>query len=125
MFFLHRGLLSLPEKVNVALSSSKRPNPLSESALRQAINKVLDRGFIREAFHSEVERAERNISEDDIRYGLERKDWTLAKPPNWDDSPKHKTWEYLIKTVDVDQEELHLKIAVYPNENRLKVITKY
>jgi hypothetical protein len=113
------------KKVNVTLSIDKRPQPLSEQALRAAVKRATDKGFIREAFHSEVERADRNISDEDIRYGLERKDWTLAKKPDWDDCPKHKNWEYLIKTVDVDQEILHLKIAIYPAENRIKVITKY
>jgi hypothetical protein len=115
----------LLDRLNVMLSSSLKTKPLSDAALRQAVNRVLNKGFIREAFHSEVERADRNISDDDIRYGLERKDWTLAKEPNWDDNPKHHNWEYLIRTVDVDQMELHLKLAIYPGENRIRIITKY
>jgi hypothetical protein len=105
------------------LSPAPPTKPLSEVGLRQAVNRILDRGFIREGFHSEEERADRNISDDDIRYGLERKDWVLEKPPDWDG--KHKNFEYLIRTVDVDQCELHLKIVIYPSENRLKIITKY
>ena len=58
-------------------------------------------------------------------FGLERSDWVLAKPPNYDPHPKHKTWEYLIRTRDIEGDELHLKIAVYPKEGRIKVITKF
>jgi hypothetical protein len=97
--------------------------PLSEVGLRQAIDRIVEKGFIREATHSEIARADRNISDEDIRFGLERKEWSLAKPPDFDD--KHKNYEYLIKTADIEGEELHLKIVVYPDENRLKIITKY
>lgn len=103
-------------------SPKSPPKPLSENGLRQIVAKIVERGFIRESWHSETERAERNISDEDVLFGLERKDWTLEKT-DFDD--KHNNQEYLIKTVDVEGVELHLKIVVYPEENRLLVITKY
>ncbi len=43
--------------------------------------------------------------------------------PNYDD--KHGNWEYLIRTRDLDGDELHIKIAVHPKENRFEVITRW
>jgi len=105
------------------LSSSLQPRPLSEAALHQAVKRALDKGFVRESMHSCADRAYRNISDDDVRYGLERKDWVLVKAPDFDEA--HNNWEYLIKTVDVEGDVLHLKIVVYPAENRIWIVTKY
>jgi hypothetical protein len=104
-------------------SSPKHGNALSDEGLRQFVDRALSRGFYREAWHSETERASRNISDEDISFGLERKSWTLAKAPDFD--ADHGTWEYLIKTEDIEGEELHLKIAVYPDEQRFVVVTKF
>jgi hypothetical protein len=111
------GILELTG-LNIMLSLTKA---MSEAGLRQFIARALDRGYVREGFHSEVERADRNISDDDIRYGLGRKDWTLASPPQ-----KSKTggFKYLIRTIDVDHDELHLLVKPEANEN-LKILTKY
>lgn len=105
------------------LSFNEQSKPMSEAGLRQAVSKAIAKGFIREMPHSEKDRAYRNISDEDVRHGLERKTWTLARIPNYDND--HKSWEYLIKTVDIEGDELHLKIAVYPADNRICVITKY
>lgn len=104
------------------LSYSQQPKPLSENALRQFIARALDKGYVREGFHSEVERAERNISDDDIRYGLSRKDWILGCPP---EQSKTGGFKYLIRTVDVEQEELHLLVKPDPETGNLKILTKY
>jgi hypothetical protein len=100
-----------------------KPSSISEAALKHLIEKALDKGWIREAFHSEHERAYRNISEQDVLYGLERKDWVLAAPPDYDND--HKNWEYLIKTVNIEGEELHLKIAPNVADGTVRVITKF
>ncbi len=99
------------------------PSPLSERALRQFISAALERGYYRESWHAESEHLERHISVDDVIHGLERKDWTIAKPPNYD--AEHRSWEYLIKTVDIEGNELHLKIAANPAEKRFEVITRW
>lgn len=96
--------------------------PMSEAGLRQFITRALDRGFVREGFHSEVERAERNISDEDIRYGLSRKDWTLEGTP---EPSKTGGFKYLIRTVDIDHEELHLLVKPETGTSTLKILTKY
>ncbi len=78
-------LILVLDRLKIILSSPLQKKPLSEAGLRQAVTKALDKGFIREAWHSEVERADRNISDDDIRFGLERKSWTLERAPDYDE----------------------------------------
>jgi hypothetical protein len=81
-----------------------------------------ERGYYRESFHSEYERAYRDISPDDIAHGIECRDWVLSKEPDYDS--EHQSWEYLIRTVDIEGEELHLKIAVDMRCQRFEVISK-
>ncbi|MFY9561337.1 MAG: hypothetical protein WAQ52_13975 [Terriglobales bacterium] len=95
---------------------------MSEAGLHQFITRALDRGFIRESFHSEVERAYRNISDEDIRYGLSRRDWTVKGAP---EPSKTGGFKYLIRTVDVEQEELHLLVKPDTTTGTLKILTKY
>jgi hypothetical protein len=54
---------------------------------------------------------------------LERSNWTLAAPPDYDAT--HKNWEYQIKTVDIEGVELGLKIAPNPVDGTVIVITKF
>jgi hypothetical protein len=100
-----------------------QPKPLSGAALRQLIAKAVEKGWVRETFHSEHERAHRNISDEDILYGLERADWIIVSPPDYD--KEHNSWEYLIKTCDLDGVELHLKVVPGPADGTVKVITKF
>jgi hypothetical protein len=105
------------------LSSQSRPSPLSSAALREFIRKVLDTGLYRETFHSEVEVSYRNISDDDIRHGLEQEGWELEGEPEFD--PKYGNFKYVIRTVDVEGDELHLVVAPDTKKGTLKIITKY
>jgi len=100
-----------------------RSKPLSEGALRKLVAKAIEKGWVREVPHSEHDRAYRKISNEDVLYGLERSDWVIATDPDYD--PTHRNWEYKIKTVDVEGEELVLKIAPNPVDGTIKVITKY
>jgi hypothetical protein len=93
------------------------------NALRQVIAKAVEKGWVREMFHAEHDRAYRNISMEDVLYGLERPDWTLAAPPDYDEH--HRNWEYKIKTIDVEGDELGLKIAPNPADGTVVVITKF
>jgi hypothetical protein len=95
---------------------------MSEVGLREFINRALDRGFVREGFHSEVERADRNISDEDIRYGLCLKGWILEGLP---EPSKTGGFKYLIKTVDIDNVELHLLVKPEIGTSSLKILTKY
>jgi hypothetical protein len=99
------------------------PLPLTESALRHLIRVATARGYVRETPHAENDHPERNLSIDDVLQGLERSDWVLERPPDYD--AEHGTWEYLIKTVDVDGHELHIKLAAYPTEKRIGIITRW
>jgi hypothetical protein len=108
------------------MSTSKqerRPQALSERALRQLIHVAMERGYYQETGHSELEHAERNISTDDVIHGLEREDWVLEEPPDYDE--EHQGWEYLIRTVDIEGDELHLKIAAHPHDKRIEIVTRW
>lgn len=100
-----------------------RKPALTEKALRELIARALRKGYFRESFHAEHEHPEREISLDDVIHGLESKDWTLVRTPDFDE--KHGTWEYLVKTKNLEGDELHIKIAAFPAENRVEVITRW
>lgn len=103
--------------------NTARPAPMGDQQLRDFIRAARKRGYYGESFHSEVERAHRNISPDDIAHGLDRDDWHQCKAPDFDE--EHGTWEYLIHTVDIEGEELHLKITVDETNKRFEVISKW
>jgi hypothetical protein len=102
---------------------SHRPLPLNQNALRQHVRVAIERGYYAESFPAESERPERNLSIDDVIHGLERRDWTLEGQPNYDEG--HEAWEYLIRTVDVEGTELHIKIAATPSNKRIEIITRW
>jgi hypothetical protein len=103
--------------------SYQQPKQLSLSALRQFVSKAIEKGWVRETFHAEHDRAYRNISNEDVLHGLERPDWSLAAPPNY--SADHNNWQYKIKTLDVEGEELHLIVSPRSSDGTLRIITKY
>ena len=70
------------------------------------------KGFVREGFHSEVERADRNISDEDIHYGLSRKDRVQTQPP---ERSRTGGFKYLIQTVD-GRASWHFTLLVKPDE---------
>jgi hypothetical protein len=108
----------------ILVKSATQAKTLSESALRQFVKKAVRKDWIREGFHSEVERASRHISHDDIICGLERSDWTIT---SYRECPKFKEspFTYEILTKDVDDVELELVIAPNLKTETLKVVTKY
>lgn len=108
--------------IDVNASSSQRKPALDEEGLWSVVQRIVYYGEIKESFHSASERAERNISQDDIVAMLEGK-WALESAPNWDD--EHKNWEYELKGVDLEGDRLELKIAVNEEMQRITVITKY
>jgi len=95
---------------------------LDEEALRLIVQRIVYYGEIKESFHSATERAERNVSQDDILAMLEGA-WTLATEPDWDQ--EHKNWEYKLAGADLEGDELRLKIAVNEEMQRITIITKY
>ena len=116
--------LSPQTKVIEIVKKGTLRKPLPEIALRQFVRKALAKDWIKEGWHSEVERASRNVSHDDILCALGRSDWKITDTrecPKFKDSPH--TYEILTK--DADDEELELVIAPNLKTGTLKVVTKY
>jgi len=105
----------------LTLERIEEPKPLSAAALKQFIVKALDKGWVQESFHSEVERADRNISDDDLRFGLEA-DWTIGDVRY---SERHKSFTYEVKTIDLDDEELHIVVSPKLKSQTLMIVTKW
>lgn len=108
--------------IDVSASSVPSQPALDEDRLRVVLQRIIYYGEVKEAFHSAHERAERNISQDDILAMLEGQ-WTLAAAPDWD--IEHKNWEYKLSGLDLEGDELVLKIAVNEEMQRILIITKY
>jgi hypothetical protein len=108
-------------KLDVRSSSAPREPVLDVDALRITIARL--RHFpdsVRESWHSRNDRSYRQITYDDICYGLDYS-WTLV---SWDWDEGHRNWEYKIATRDIEGDELILKIAVSMEMERIDVITK-
>jgi hypothetical protein len=101
--------------------SSKR-KPLSSAGLRQFLRKALDKGWVRELPHSDVDRAYRNISDDDIQHGLELSGWVIEKT---EPAREAGLFKYTIRTADIEGDELHLVILPFTSSGTVEIITKY
>src|SRR6202044_1298330 len=91
---------------------------MSEAALRQFVAKAVEKDWIREGFHSETENVYRNISDEDIRNGLERKDYYVEVDP--EPGENKGEFKYVIRTVDIEQEDLHVVVLPYMQTGTLK-----
>lgn len=113
-----------PKKVTSIGAKPALPKPLSEIALRQFIRKAVAKDWIKEGWHSEVERASRNVSHDDILCGLERSDWKLTSSR---ECPMHKDSPHTYEILTKDADDVGLELVVAPNlrTGTLKVVTKY
>src|SRR5258708_26528307 len=103
-------------KLDVESSSSKREPALDVDELKITIARL--RHFpdsVRESWHSKNDRSYRHITYDDICYGLDYS-CRLASC-HWDED--HRNWEYKIITVDIEGDELTLKIAVSMEMQRI------
>jgi hypothetical protein len=108
--------------IDVSASSSPGSAALDEEKLRLVVERIVYYGEIKESFHSASERAERGVSQDDIVAMLEG-NWTFSAAPDWDQA--HKNWEYKLAGVDLEGDELVLKITVNEEMQRITIITKY
>lgn len=98
-------------------------NPISVATLRKLVESVASgEGFLRESFHAANEHPERNISLEDVLAGLKSPDWVLEKTEY---DSRHKNWKYLIKTADIEGDELHILISADPKRAIIKVITRW
>ena len=101
--------------------SSKR-KPLSPAALRQFLEKALDKGWVKERYHSDVDRAYRNISDDDVAHGLELSSWVIEKT---EPAREAGLFKYTIRTADIEGDELRLVVLPLIATGRVEIITKY
>jgi hypothetical protein len=117
--------VDIDQQLDIMSTSGVAPKapPLSANALRNLIEAAIARGYLEESEHAEHDHPERNLSIDDVVYGLKRRDWALAAESNYD--REHHNWEYLIRTKDIEGNELEIKIAAYPDYKRIRIITKW
>ena len=95
---------------------------MDEDSLRLLVMRVVNGGgTVRETWHSKYDRAYRNITMHDIVCGL-RYSWVCTSQ-SWDD--EHCSWEYELKTVDVEGDDLTLRITANQELERVEIITKY
>lgn len=104
------------------LSHTKKAKPLLAIALRQFLKKALDRGWYEEAYHPKVERAFRNISDEDLVHGLELSTWVIEKT---EPAREKGLFKYTIRTADIEGVELHIVVLPFLETQRFKIITKY
>lgn len=97
--------------------------PLTANGLRNLIQAAISHGYLEESEHAEYDHPERNLSIDDILCGLKRKDWVLAAEPDYD--YEHHSWEYLVRTRDIEGNELDIKLAAYPDYMKVRIISRW
>lgn len=100
-----------------------RSQPFTSEELRAFVKEALSSGSYREIPHSRIERAYRNITNDDILHGLERDDWQLAGDPKFD--TERNRWRYEISTLDVEGGPLNLIVSPRTELCRIDIITKW
>jgi hypothetical protein len=108
--------------IDVNASSGPGFPALDPDELRLQVERIVMYGTIRETSHSAIDRAYRNVSQDDILAMLEG-NWVLKGAPDWD--TEHRNWEYKLEGLDIEGDPLVLKIAVNVEMQRIDIITKY
>lgn len=108
--------MSIPEK-------APRPPCPSEQAIRECITYALEKGYYRESDHATDDHPERNISTDDVIYGLECTDWTFDRPSEFDED--RGEWKHYVSTVDIEGDALLIILKIIPEYKRFKVISRW
>ena len=108
--------------IDVNASSGPGFPALDPDELRSQVQRIVMYGTIRETSHSAIDRASRNVSQDDILAMLEG-NWVLKGAPDWD--TEHRNWEYKLEGADIEGDPLVLNIAVNVEMQRIDIITKY
>lgn len=108
--------------IDVNASSGPANLALELDELRSKVQRIVNYGTIREAKHSAIDRAYRDVSQDDILKMLEG-EWVLSAKPDWDEP--HRNWEYLVAGNDIEGDPLSLKVAVNEEMQRIDIITKF
>jgi hypothetical protein len=100
------------------------PPCLSEAELRSLVLDALENGpeSSNETFHARFGHLDRNLSQDDVIYGLERP-WSFEKPPVF--SKNEWQWKYRIATESIDGDDLVIIIAVDTSNCSFEVVTRW
>lgn len=104
---------------------SHKPKPLDEKGVRRVVAAALsNEGYYIESFsfHARFDHTERHLSIDDALFGL-RKDWRGCKVDEFNDDEWQ--WKYLIKTHDIDGNELIVVIGLDPKNVKFTIITAF
>jgi hypothetical protein len=100
------------------------PPCLSEEELRSLVSNALENGpdGSDDTFHARFDHLERDLSQDDVIYGLERP-WNFDKPPVFNEDEWQ--WKYSIATESVDGDALVIIIAVDTSNRSFEVVTRW
>ena len=100
------------------------PPYLSEEDLRLLVLDALENGpeGSNDTFHARFGHLERNLSQDDVIYGLERL-WNFDKPPVF--NKDEWQWKYCIATESIDGDPLVIIIAVDTSNRSFEVVTRW
>jgi hypothetical protein len=106
-------------------SGSSKPIPLKQKQVREVVAAALsNHGYYVESFsfHARFDHPERHLSIDDVLFGL-RNHWRGCKVSRFNDDEWQ--WQYLIKTHDVDRNEIVVVIGLDPKNARFTVVTAF
>ena len=100
------------------------PSCLSEGELRSLVADALENGpdGSNDTFHARFDHLERNLSQDDVIYGLERP-WSFDRPPVFNEDEWQ--WKYYIATESIDGDDLLIIIAVDTSNRSFEVVTRW
>jgi hypothetical protein len=102
-----------------------KPKALNEKGVRKVLDAALsDKGYYIESFsfHARFDHPERRISIDDVLFGL-RNPWRGCKVDEFNDDEWQ--WQYLIKTHDVDGNEIVVSIGLDPKNAKFTIVTAF
>jgi len=100
------------------------PPCLREEELRALVSEALGGApeESNETFHARFHHLERNLSQDDVIYGLERP-WNFDRAPAFN---QHEwQWKYFIATESIDGDGLVIIIAVDTSNRSFEVVTRW
>jgi len=100
------------------------PPCLNEGELRALVVDALENSpdECNDTFHARFDHLERNLSQNDVIYGLERT-WNFDRPPVFNKTEWQ--WKYYIATVSIDGDDLLIIIAVDTLDHSFEVITRW
>ena len=119
------GTAPWKEKLDNMSTAGYIPPCLSKEELRALVLDALENGPDEGSnftFHARYDHLDRNLSQDDVIYGLERL-WNFDKPPVFNQDEWQ--WKYFIATESVDGDEILIIIAVDTLNRSFEVVTRW